>query len=72
VSVNSSLHTVIREITVIVALLGASVSLALTDHTELAATALGGALGIAMPGSRISPVPGVVLGIAGAALVAAA
>lgn len=51
------------------ALIGAAVALALTEHSELAATALGGALGIALPGVRAAPAAAVVLGIGAAALV---
>lgn len=59
-----------RDVSVIVALLVAAVTLALADHGELAATALGGALGIAMPGVRNAPVPGVVIGLGLASVVA--
>lgn len=58
----------VRDVTTVIALLVTACVLALTDHPELAATALGGALGVAMPGVRHAPVPGVVLGIGAAAL----
>jgi hypothetical protein len=46
------------------ALVGASVALALTSHGELAATALGGALALAVPRSASIPrVPPIALGM---------
>lgn len=63
-----SVPSVVREVTILVALLTTACVLALTNNPQLAATALGGALGFALPGLRGAPVPAVVLGLGAGAL----
>lgn len=55
-----------RDIIMVAALVGAAVALALGEHGELAATALGGALGLAVPASRSRALPSgaLVIGLA--------
>lgn len=62
----------VREGSITVAMLVASVALWHAGSAELAATALGGALAYALPGGgRRVPVPALVLGVGAGALVSA-
>lgn len=59
-----SIHAA-KDVATMVVLVAAAVYLAATNHGELAATALGGALTYAMPNARIAgrPVPPVAMGL---------
>lgn len=64
----TSTLSVVRELSVLGGLLVTASVLAVTGHPELAATALGGALGVAIPGTRHAPVPALVFGLGAGAI----